>query len=222
MTPRALADFVTEIIREKTLPIKEILKNSLLIPENFLGLSEEFFVIINEQKYVVFRDIGFMITSIACDHSNMICGNHQTAAYNPNFKAIQYSTQLVQSESQASGMAEEALIEILTLHELVHTLMMSHYPLVEKGWPFDENLRYIHEAIALKCGKDLFGEIYSTAAAQNVNKYLQLVETAIPQSSVGHTYRPFFDTFQNIDTPKFWKVLVESVPADLAPLQPPI
>ncbi|MFZ6689901.1 hypothetical protein ACO0K0_19365 [Undibacterium sp. SXout11W] len=135
----------------------------------------------------------------------------------PFVPGIFINRDLLEKESENSGIDFKALLEILVLHELVHVAMAVNFADDnESQWLKLPELLYIHEAIALKACESLFFDLFEYANAQDVENYLTYVKCQAEIAGNGGPYSRFFDEFKSLELNQLWDALMAA-----SPIKPP-
>lgn len=202
---------------ENAFRVREVLKSVVGIPSTILGAPESLRGYVNEQRALdfIFTEHNVFSTkgSFASKWQQM---EPLSASFSPYPPSLSINTEVLRSDAEASGLNEIALLEILLLHELVHVSMMSRFvDDNESIWLKSGDLRFIHEAAALRAGEFAFSKIYKTANADDFIKYLTYVRERSEHSPDGEHYLPYFNRFRRIEADKFWRELSWSSPNKL-------
>lgn len=131
-----------------------------------------------------------------------------------------FYSEKIASEAKEIGITDEALLDILCMHEMVHMIMMAgHQPDGDGGnWtvgidPKHQPYRHIHEACALRVNESFIENIQSVANKDDVQRYLDFIKGASdPEGDRPNDYyQEYFRSFQALDDEDFMRCISAKV-----------
>ena len=219
MNQSSATEFARHSFENHFFSIVDWISSNLKLPHAFLrfpsypGMS----VVINGQRVLDFNFLSRPLCGVASNY-NIVPTTTEAACFVPygrNGPMVSINTEELTSEAIKAGIREEALLEILLLHELVHASMMGHIAQIQANhpWVMSHAFRYIHEAVALKVSEFGFSSFIESATAEDVNKYLTYIQLESKTRADGAFYQPYFLEYQEVDLGDFWHRLRGSQPA---------
>jgi hypothetical protein len=215
----SITAIVKDLFEQHFFKIVDWLSIELKVPSAFIryptypGLS----VAVNGQRVLNF---SFLCRSLTSEEGNyaLINATREAACFAPYLSRrgpmITLDAEALALESNDSNVPENALLEILVLHEMVHVCMMgaiaqSH---AEHEWITGSEFRYIHEAVALKTSEFGIIGLLKYATAQHVSDYLLHIQSVSNERRTGAFYNPYFEQYRKVALPDFWSELRSSQP----------
>lgn len=209
------ADIIKDMIENDFFNVVKALTTQLGVPTQLVGSpNDELRVYVNGQRMFDFLFAGNYVSARKGSYANTDAVSNDSACYKPFLPGLMVSTKSLEKDAAAAGLSEKALLEILVLHEFAHVAMMGQFvrrdDASSQAWIKSEDLRYIHEAVALKACETAFADLYRVANKTDVENYLRYVNTQAGTSTQGHYYAPYFERFQNLPNDRFWQAISES------------
>lgn len=220
MNQASATAIVKNLFEKHFFTIADSLTNGLNIPGAFVkyptypGMS----IAVNGQRVLVF---DFLDRPLIGEPQNATLMNFpkEAACFAPYMSSkgpmITFDTDELASEASMADIPEEALLEILALHEMVHASMMGRIAqrFESHPWIVDAQFRYIHEAVALKVTEFGLASLLEVATPKHIEKYLSHIQSVASSRTAGSYYRPYFDTYRSIAPQDFWPALRSSQPS---------
>lgn len=199
--------------------VADALHDKLGVPKTILGLPDgEISGVVDAIRKLTFRFWGRRVESKVGDGSMIWDAQDMSATYQPKARRILVSTDTLSRDSIDSNVSEEALLEILVFHELVHLAMMGDFVYrVEPAaiaWFDSTDQRYIHEMAALKACEFIFSDFYQVATTVDVKNYIDFVQVRSENGPDGRFYNPYFEMYRQVPVNEFWNVLSERAEFD--------
>lgn len=209
------AEIMKSIVENNYFKVSSALNEKLGIPNSLLGVPKDGLRgYVNSQRFLNFCFYDKLIITQKGNYADTDAVSNDSACYKPFLPGLMISTENLERDAIAAQLPENALLEILILHELTHVAMIGKFVHKENTasaeWIESEEIRYIHETAALKACESAFSEIYQVANQAHVKKYLDYVKNQAEISEQGHYYSPYFSQFQTIADDQFWRALAES------------
>lgn len=191
------------------------LSTQLSIPINILGTPKDGLRgYVNGQRLIEFDFWEEVVNDRKGNFAVTDAYSNDAACYKPFLPGLMISTENLQRDASEAKISEEALLEILILHELTHVAMMGKFVRRESAisaeWIESEKIRYIHESVALKACESAFSDLYELAKKSDVEKYLDYVKSQARIADTGNYYMPYFSRFQILPNEQFWHALTQS------------
>lgn len=199
--------------------VVEWLTGNLKLPSQFVryprypGMS----VVVNGQRVLEFNFLSQPLTGEPGNYASLAMATAEAACFVPygsKGPMVTIDVDELLAEARGADVPADALLEILTLHEMVHAAMMggiaqSH---AKHPWVTAPEFRYIHEAVALRFSEFGLGGLLEHATAKDVQKYLAYIRVKAAERGAGIFYAPYFEAFQACSSGEFWSRLRASQP----------
>lgn len=200
-------------VKKNFLKVLEVLKVEMKIPEYLVAHPGELRGYINGIRVLDFTFGDDFVFAREGSHACMMDAPNEAACCRPQLPAIFLSTDVLTGEAQAAEMAPEALLEILVLHEMVHVAMMAHLAGNPGAldWIVNPDIRFIHEAAALKACEFCFANLFETATASDIQKYMAYIQDTTSQRPDSIYYQPYFGKLRDVPVSSFWHAALQEI-----------
>lgn len=129
-------------------------------------------------------------------------------SYNPRSKlqAIAFDRKRLADDSRGAGVPESSMLEILTLHELVHFFMLDwwfeNFP--QHAWITRPGIVSLHEACALYFCEHGLSTIASDGCREHIPRYMEYVRRLAGEKGYTSGYGEYFDHCRALKPAELW------------------
>lgn len=215
----SITAFVKDLFEKHFFAIAGWLSKELKLPPAFVrypsypGMS----VVVKNQRVLEFNFLGQPLSGEKGNYAFVETTNEAACfvPYGSKGPMVTIDADALALEAGVAGIPEEALLEILVLHEMVHACMMGSIAQTEQNHPWVEaqEFRYIHETVALKVCEFGLPGLLKVATPEHVKKYLSHIQAVSKDRDAGAFYEPYFETYRAVALGEFWAQLRASQPA---------
>lgn len=203
---------------ETYLPLaRKFLLEELRLPAKLVGSPQELLCYINGQwtHHFLIMPKGLLALSDATG-ADFVAATEEGACFLPGARdRLLFRPAIIAREAGEADIAPVILTEILIAHECVHVAMMAHLNVSVPGpacdWAKKDELRYIHEALALRFCAALPRLTDNRIVEASIQRYVNYVESRSRTSPDGHSYIPYFDRYAGVADNELWHKLSDGV-----------